>query len=213
MFDLGTDSLGRDLFGVLLQSLATSVVLGLTVAFAVAFFLVVALIWRTRKSYHSVFSALMLIDNIIPKYLLLLLFVTLFKQSGFIGFALILSMFFAVSSVTQLLSFLNASYSEELEMNHISSGLKNHVLVFYELFPLSKVLFFQNIAASFIQSMILESVLTYLGVGLEFGTPSLGFLLTDGIQSINRNPIEFTVSLIGIVFFSLLASRIINKDN
>lgn len=189
-----------------------SILLGMTVALLVTIFLLAALFLVVQKSYHSVFSVLMLTDHIIPKYLFLLFFVSLFRNSGFLGFSLILSLFFVLSSVAQLFSFLNKSYSEELRMNHISSGLETSTLVFHELFPLAKELFIQNIAVSFIQSMILESVLTYLGVGLEFGTPSLGFLLSDGIQSINRNTLEFTISLVAILILSTLTSFFLIKD-
>jgi len=212
LFDFGTDSLGRDLLYILIESSGTSILLGLIVALIVTTFLIVSLYGVTRKSYPSVFSVLMLIDHIIPKYLLLLLFVSLFNNWGFFGFSLILGLFFSLSSATQLFSFLNKNYSEELRMIHISSGLKVSTLVFFELMPIAKVLFIQNIASSFIQSIILESILTLLGVGLKFGTPSLGFLLTDGIQSLHRNPFEFIISLFFIVILSILTSVFLYSD-
>jgi len=77
-------------------------------------------------------------------------------------------------------------------------GMSEWRIFFSEIIPNLTHLVWAHFLITLASSMIMESSLTYLGLGSPLGTPSLGRLLADGIQHIEERP---SVFLIGISLF------------
>lgn len=204
---MGFDSLGRNLTDVLIQSIINSFYIGISISGIVLCIQFIGLsLIAANKFSIKLYSKLMIFDHIIPKYLFLILISTISKSRGFLTLLVTLSVFFTLQSVNLLFNSIKSAYHENLKLYHSSLGISYLNILKEELFPLARRAIFSITLATFFMSILMEGVLTFIGVGLEFGTPSLGFLVQDGLINLNRNPFEMVTAISILMSVSIIAA-------
>lgn len=76
-------------------------------------------------------------------------------------------------------------------------GLEGIPLYMREIVPNLRAVLLVNFVVTMANAIILESILSYLGLGLQLGTPSLGHLIETGTHAMNDHP----QILMGAMFF------------
>lgn len=179
-FILGTDSAGRDIFGLLLIGARNSLLLGWTVA------IVSSAIGITIGIISAYYAGL--VDNIImriidfimilPQLMIIIIFVTIVPDYNIVTFAGILILFSWHGQARFIrgraltvgrLDFINASKT---------MGTPSIVIMLREMMPNISSLIIVNLTLNLAGSIGLETGLSFLGFGLPTGTPSLGTLVS-----------------------------------
>ncbi|GAA0351868.1 oligopeptide ABC transporter permease Opp2C [Alkalibacterium iburiense] len=177
---LGTDSAGRDIFGLLLIGARNSLLLGWTVA------IVSSAIGITIGIISAYYAGL--VDNIImriidfimilPQLMIIIIFVTIVPDYNIVTFAGILILFSWHGQARFIrgraltvgrLDFINASKT---------MGTPSIVIMLREMMPNISSLIIVNLTLNLAGSIGLETGLSFLGFGLPTGTPSLGTLVS-----------------------------------
>ena len=90
-------------------------------------------------------------------------------------------------------------------------GYSEKEIFIRELLPNLAPVMMVNFLVTLINAVLLESILSYLGLGLALGTPSLGHLIESGAKQLDRNPGILIVSagllLAWIVLLRLVLAR------
>lgn len=177
---LGTDSAGRDIFGLLLIGARNSLLLGWSVA------LISSLIGITIGIISAYYAGM--VDNIImriidfimimPQLMIIIIFVTIVPNYNIVTFAGILILFSWHGQARFIrgraltvgrLDFINASKT---------MGTPSIVIMLREMMPNISSLIIVNLTLNLAGSIGLETGLSFLGFGLPTGTPSLGTLVS-----------------------------------
>lgn len=177
---LGTDSAGRDIFGLLVIGARNSIILGWSVTVVTS---AIGIVVGILAAYYAglVDNILMRIIDfimILPQLMIIIIFVTIVPNYNVVTFALILIVFnwhgparFIRGRALTVgrLDFISASRT---------MGTPSLVIMLREMMPNISSLIIVNLTLSFAGSIGLETGLTYLGFGLPTGTPSLGTLVS-----------------------------------
>src|SRR5690625_4566426 len=177
---LGTDSAGRDIFGLLLIGARNSLLLGWTVA------IVSSAIGITIGIISAYYAGL--VDNIImriidfimilPQLMIVIIFTEIVPTYSVVTFAVILILFSWHGQARFIrgraltvgrLDFINASKT---------MGTPSIVIMLREMMPNISSLIIVNLTLNLAGSIGLETGLSFLGFGLPTGTPSLGTLVS-----------------------------------
>lgn len=177
---LGTDSAGRDIFGLLLIGARNSIILGWSVTVVTS---AIGIVVGILAAYYAglVDNILMRIIDfimILPQLMIIIIFVTIVPNYNVVTFALILIVFnwhgparFIRGRALTVgrLDFISASRT---------MGTPSIVIMLREMMPNISSLIIVNLTLNFAGSIGLETGLSYLGFGLPTGTPSLGTLVS-----------------------------------
>ncbi|SDJ84851.1 ABC transporter permease [Alkalibacterium thalassium] len=178
-FILGTDSAGRDIFGLLLIGARNSLLLGWSVTVVTS---IIGIVIGILAAYYAG-----LIDNIImriidfimilPQLMIIIIFITIVPTYNVFTFALILIVFNWHGQAR----FIRGRALTVGRLDFISAsktmGTPSLVIMLREMMPNISSLIIVNLTLNFAGSIGLETGLSYLGFGLPPGTPSLGTLV------------------------------------
>lgn len=189
----GTDSLGRDVFTRILYGIRTSLLIGLTVAaLSVVLGSLVGLVSGSVRWVDAVVMRIM--DGImaIPSILLAMAIIALFKP-GVVAVTLAL-VFPEIPRVTRLVrSIVLSAREEEYVYAARTLGTRSLKTVAIHIFPntVPPVI----VQGTFIcaSAMLVEAVLSFLGIGIPPQVPTLGNIMAEGRQ--------FFLLLPGLIFF------------
>jgi peptide/nickel transport system permease protein len=177
---LGTDTGGRDIFGLLIIGGKNSFTIGLAITLITGF---IGLLVGLIAGYFGG-----LVDNIImriidfilvlPFLMLIIVFVTLVPKYNVWSFILIMSAFYWVGKARLIRSKVLAE--RELDYVHASKtlGTPNWKIIIREILPNLSSIIIVNLTLNLAGNIGIESALSFLGFGLPESTPSLGTLVS-----------------------------------
>ncbi|QAR31345.1 ABC transporter permease [Ornithobacterium rhinotracheale] len=194
-FYLGTDSFGRDFYSRLLVGTRISFFIGFI---AVAISLLVGIALGAIGGYYGgkTDAAIMWLINVVWSIptLLLVMAITLAIGKGFwqIFIAVGLTMWVEVARVVrgQFLSFRKKEFVEAAQ----SLGMSNARIMFKEILPNVVAPVIVISAANFAAAILVESGLSFLGIGAQPPTPSWGNIIKE----------NYTHILLGMQYLALL---------
>ena len=208
-FLLGTDTLGRDLFSRILYGARVSLLVGF-VATGVA--LVIGVSWGIVAGYFGgrVDSVMMRIVDVLyglPFIIFIILLMVIFGRNiwllfGAIGAVEWLTMARIVRG--QVIGLKN----QEFVLAAQAMGVSNFMMFRKHLFPniLGPIAVYATLTIP--QVMLLESFLSFLGLGIQPPMSSWGTLIKDGVESMEEYSwlliypgLTFTITLFALNFF------------
>ena len=97
------------------------------------------------------------------------------------------------------------------------AGFSASRIFFSDLLPNLKPLFAINVLLVFIQAIVLEAILGFLGIGSQPGEPNLGKMIYSGLNAPSKEPVlfwsGFVILLIWIFSLRYLAGRISQESD
>ena len=198
---LGTDSLGRDL----LYRTALGFLISFSIALSVSILsLLISTIIGLLSSEFELFDLIVmrLLDGIkaIPGFILALFFMAI-RGAGIMNLIIILTLV-SLPSFSYLIKQAASSVKQELFIEATKSmGASRSYILFHSVLPHISDVTFSQLTLTFTSTVLIESSLSYLGVGLVPPLPSLGSLLMNGKEAIFTHPIEVIIP--SLLLFSL----------
>jgi len=181
-FVLGTDDQGRDILSTIIYGLRTSFLVGFGV---IALSTLVGSILGLIAGYFG-----RLIDTVIcriadimlsfPAFLMALLLLGLLKWQGEMPVILAISAIFWVRYARVMRGNVLAEKAREYVDAARSLGAGNLRIIFSHLLPNVVSTLFVIAAVDLGMVIVLESTLSFLGVGMPLTTPSLGMMIASG---------------------------------
>ncbi len=190
---LGTDALGRDL----LYRTALGFLISFTIALTTSMLsLVLATIIGLLASEFELFDIIVmrLLDGIkaIPGFLLALFFMAI-RGAGVLNLMFILT-FISLPSFAYLIKQAAQGVKKELFIEATKSiGASRCYILFHSIIPHISDIALSQLTLTFTSTVLIESSLSYLGVGLVPPLPSLGSLMMNGKEALFTHPIEVVV--------------------
>lgn len=178
---LGTDQVGQDLFAQIMEGLRVSLVVG---AMTLVFAGIVGVLLGLLAGHFGgkLDAALMRIADIqlaFPAILLAILIASVLGQ-GIVNVIIVLSIanWVIIARVTrgQVLALKNREYVEAAR----TLGAGNTHLIFRTLLPGALAPILVILTVEFGQVILAEAALSFLGVGVPLGVPSLGSTISNG---------------------------------
>lgn len=175
----GCDTLGRDLFQRV--CFATVVSIGISVFVSVVSMIissVLSLLSFKNKTLQTLLLTLVSAFKSIPTVLIGLLFASFFG-----GNVMSVSMALIISSTFSSLRVLETKVKEIEGEEYITAldalGLKNGRIVFRHILPSLFPIIREEWATAMMTSILSESALSFLGIGIDRSIPTLGSLLSE----------------------------------
>ena len=184
----GFDTLGRDLFQrvcfATVVSITISVIVSSISIAASSFFAVLSF---RNKTFKTILLTLVSAFKSIPTILVGLLFASFFGGSVFsVVIALIISCTF--SSFRVLETKVKEIESEEYIMALDALGLKKGRILFFHILPSLFPIMREEWATTMMTSILSESALSFLGIGIDRSIPTLGALLSEARSFLFTKP-------------------------
>jgi len=181
----GTDEGGRDMVGMMVLGARNSILVGFAVTLiSSAFGLVIGLVSGFFGG-HADNVIMRAIDTwlMLPFLMIVIVIVSLMPNYKTIHFVLVLAAFSWMGTAR----IIRAMALQQRNLDYVSAsrtlGTPNAVIMLREVLPNLIPVITVNLTLSLAGNMGVETGLTFLGFGLPFGTPSLGYLLSHA-----RNP-------------------------
>ncbi|MGY8816078.1 MAG: ABC transporter permease [Gammaproteobacteria bacterium] len=203
---LGTDTLGRDMFTRILYGGRVSLMVGF-LATAVA--LLIGVTWGTVSGYMGgrIDNAMMRIVDILyamPFTIFIILLMVVFGQNIYL-------LFLAIGAVEwltmarivrgQVIGIRNQDYIDAA----ISMGLSRFRVIFRHVLPniLGPIIVYTTLTIPNV--ILLESFLSFLGLGIQPPQSSWGALISSGVETIEEYPwlLIYPACVLSITLFSL----------
>ncbi len=203
---LGTDALGKDVFTETLKACKTTLIIGgLTSVIYIplgTLFGILAGYFRRRvdDAIQYVYSTIASIPSIL---LLISVILVLGKGLGTMSIAL------GLTAWVGLCRLIRGETMRQAEQPYIAGaralGQTHWNIITHHLLPNVLHLVVINFVLGFSNIVLIEAVLSYLGVGTPVGTPSWGNMIDSGRSELSRDPLVWwnltaaTVALFGLV--------------
>lgn len=187
---LGTDELGRDLLSRLMFGLRTTLLIALGTVFVA---MIIGTIWGFAAALGSRWLEEILMRTVdglmaIPSFLLALMFVASFGSS-ISGLILIIG----ITNAPVVARVARAAALEENSLDYVTaaraSGASRLRVLWSEIFPNTVPVLLVQASLIAGYAIITEAGLSFLGLGAQPPTTSLGVLLLTGYQNIYSAPL------------------------
>ena len=203
---LGTNSIGQDLWSRLWQGTRTSLLIGLAVACIEAVVgITVGVLWGYVRKLDFVFTELYNIINNVPTIIYMTLIALLVGQS-FTIMAISLIAFGWLTMARNVRNLVLMYRDREYNLASRCLGTPIWRILVKNILPYLISVIILRLALSIPSTIALESTLSYLGLGLDVTTPSLGILLRNARNYFLNYPYLLVfpaviVSLITVTFY------------
>jgi oligopeptide transport system permease protein len=203
---LGTDTLGRDLFTRILYGSRVSLMVGFLATFVA---LTIGVIWGTVSGYFGgrtdmVMMRIVDILYALPFTIFIILLMVVFGRNIYL-------LFFAIGAVewltmarivrSQVMSIRNQEYIDAV----ISMGLPKWRIITRHILPniLGPVIVYTTLTIPGV--ILLESFLSFLGLGIQPPMSSWGSLISNGVETMEEYPwlLIFPALTLSVTLFSL----------
>ena len=201
---LGTDYLGRDIFSRIVIGMSISVGIGFTVMIFSLFFgtILGALSGFFGGTTDKIISKLTDTQMSFPGILLALMFIAIFDTS--IKILIIALTIISIPRVTRIAKSGFLKYKNSLfVLNAKSKGASNFRILFYHILPNVIPDLIVTSTLNFSLSILSESGLSYLGLGIQPPLPSLGKMLSEGQRFILQNPSNIIITALFLILLVL----------
>lgn len=175
----GCDSLGRDLFSLSLYgfcvSLSISIISTMLSLFIATIFLLLSRLGeRAERLVYSLSAAVRTIPVII-----MALFLLSFPGNGGVRLVFSLALSGGVSLVLLLLPLLKKEESEDYIIAERSLGMGETKIFFSHIIPSLLPYILENSMQTLLLSILTESSLSFLGLGIDVSIPTLGRIISS----------------------------------
>jgi peptide/nickel transport system permease protein len=184
-FILGNDNGGRSIADLLVLGARNSILVGFSVTLIAGFVGICVGLISGFYGGHIDNAVMRVIDtwNMLPTLMIIIVIVTIMPDYQTYHFVLVMSAF----SWTGTARLIRAMALQQRNLDYVSAsktlGTRNPVIMIREVLPNLVSIITVNMTLSLAGNMGIETGLTFLGFGLPFNTPSLGWLV-----SLARNP-------------------------
>lgn len=205
-FWFGTDNLGRDYWCQVWYASQVSIKIALLVAIGECIIgVVIGCIWGYVRSLDRLITEIYNVINNIPRIIILTLAALIFGQS-FKNLVLAMIAFGWLVMARNVRNLVLMYRDREYNLASRCLGTPIWRILIKNVFPYLISVVILRLALSIPQTIALESTLSYLGLGLDVNTPSLGILLRNARNYFLQYPYLLVlpaaiVSLITITFY------------
>ena len=205
-FWFGTDNLGRDYWCQVWYATQTSIKLAALVAVGQCVLgVIVGCIWGYVRSLDGIFTELYNIMNNIPSIIYMSL-IALMVGKSFTIMAVALTLFGWMSMARQTRNLVLMYRDREYNLASRCLGTRQSTTLVKNILPYLVSMIVLNVAMGIPRTIGLETTLSYLGLGLDINTPSLGVLLRNARSYFMQYPHllifpALIVSIITITFY------------
>ena len=202
----GTDNLGRDYWCQVWYAAQVSIKLALIVAAGECVIgVIIGCIWGYVRSLDRIFTEIYNVINNIPIIIYMTLAALVFGQS-FRNMAIAMIAFGWLVMARNVRNLVLMYRDREYNLASRCLGTPVWRILLKNIFPYLISVVILRLALSIPQTIALESTLSYLGLGLDVNTPSLGILLRNARNYFLQYPYLLVfpaviVSLITITFY------------
>lgn len=179
-FWLGTDSGGRDIFGLLVIGARNSILIGTAVTAITS--LVGVMVGIIAGYYGGVVDNILMriVDFImlLPTTMLIIVFVTIVSDYDVWTFIFIMSAFYWTGQARLIRSKALSEGRRDYVSASKTMATPSFMIMFREIMPNISSLIIVNLTLNFAANIGIETGLTFLGFGLPTSTPSLGTLVS-----------------------------------
>lgn len=177
---LGTDAQGRDGLTQLVLSARNSFNIAFLISIAGAVIGVLLGLFSGYFGGHIDNVVMRILDffTLVPPVMLVIVFIAVMEGYGVLEFSLIMIILFSWQGTARL---IRAKALQQGQLDYVSAsktlGTPNIVVIFREVLPNLISIIVSQFTIALAGNMGIEVMLTALGFGLPFGTPSLGRLV------------------------------------
>ena len=178
-FMWGTDDRGADMVGMLVFGARNTILVGFSVTIIASTFGILLGLISGFFAGHTDNIIMRIVDTVLmlPTLMIIIVFVTLRRDYSPVDFVLIMSLFSWMGTCR----LIRAMSLQQRNLDYVSAsktlGTRNIMIMFREVLPNLIPIISVNLTLGLAGNMGLETSLTFLGFGLPFGTPSLGYLI------------------------------------
>lgn len=185
---LGTDTLGRDVFARILYGIRSSLTIGLVVSIvSVSIGLLIGLVSGYVRWLDGIIMRIMDGLMAIPPILLAMAIISLFR-SGFLSVVLAITIPEVPRVVRLVRSVVLSAREQPYVQAAVSLGTRPWLIVIRHILPnaIAPLL----VQATFVcaSAMLIEAVLSFIGIGIPPEIPTLGNIMADGRQLFRLYP-------------------------
>lgn len=175
----GTDNLGRDYWSQVWYAAQTSIKLAAVVGFGeIALGVVIGLVWGYVRALDRFFTELYNIVNNVPTIIYMTLIALMIGQS-FLIMAVSLICFGWLATARNIRNLVMIYRDREYNLASRCLGTGLWRVLWRNILPYLISVVVLRLALSIPSTIAYESTLSYLGLGLDVNTPSLGILLRN----------------------------------
>ena len=204
-FILGADEQGRCVLSTIIYGLRTSFLVGLS-AVALSFF-VGSVLGLLAGYYGGLINIVIsrISDTMLsfPAFLMTLLLLGVLKQSSYLTVILAISLVYWVRYARVMRGNVLTEKTQDYIDAARALGASDGRIIVFHLLPNAVSTLFVIAAVDLAMVIVLESTLSFLGVGIPLTTPSLGMLIASGYQLLYMG-IWWIVTFPGIVLATLV---------
>ncbi len=175
----GTDNLGRDYWCQVWYASQTSIKLAAIVALGECVLgIIIGCIWGYTRKIDALFTELYNIMTNVPNIIYMTLIALMIGQS-FLIMAISMTAFGWMPMARQVRNLVMMYRDREYNLASRCLGTKQSRILVKNILPFLVSVIILRMALSIPRTISLESTLSYLGLGLDVNTPSLGILLRN----------------------------------